>query len=384
MHVVLLEHDEAELLYPFSLTHGAWELRAGYYTIAERWSVAVPECRVHVHSHRTNVLEAYLSVCKERHAYDGGPTLLVLANLVLSPSSMHALVRLCRSSTSAVHIMIGGQTVGVYLPDHQGSLDDIPTAVDGIAGDAVDSVHVEGHVINRLWQILDRIADAVAWDAKLLGTKVHASASVHPTAVLDETAGPVVIGSHAEVGPLCVLQGPVVLGDHSVLKPHSHIRETITGPHCRISGEISGTVFQSYSNKQHAGFVGNSYIGSWVNLGAGTTTSNLKNTYSNVKPRLPWGREDSQRMFLGSLIGDYTRTAIGTLLPTGGVYGACVAIFQTSPAYSSNRSFMWDDQRYELDKAIETIAKVMSRRNQTLTEPQLRLLTDVCDQDAAA
>jgi hypothetical protein len=89
-------------------------------------------------------------------------------------------------------------------------------------------------------------------------------------------------------------------------------------------------------------------------------------------------------MFLGSLIGDYTRTAIGTLLPTGGVYGACVAIFQTSPAYSSNRSFMWDDQRYELDKAIETIAKVMSRRNQTLTEPQLRLLTDVCDQDAAA
>jgi UDP-N-acetylglucosamine diphosphorylase/glucosamine-1-phosphate N-acetyltransferase len=384
LHVVLLEHDEAELLYPFALTHGAWELRAGYYTIAERWAAALPSCRVHVHSHRTNVLEAFLSVSQDLHAYEGGSTLLVLANLVLSPASMRAMVGICRSSASAVHFMVGGQTVGVFVPNHQGSLEDIPTTVDEISGDAIDSVHVDGHLINRLWQILDRIPEAVAWDAELLGQTVNSSARVHPTSVIDESAGPVIIGPQAEVGPLCVVQGPAVLGDHTILKPHSHIKETVTGPHCRISGEISGTVFQGFSNKQHAGFVGNSYIGSWVNLGAGTTTSNLKNTYSNVKPRLPWGREDSQRMFLGSLIGDYTRTAIGTLLPTGGVYGACVAIFQTSPAYSSNRSFMWDDQRYELDKAIETIGKVMSRRNQTLTEPQLRLLTDICDQDAAA
>lgn len=384
MHVVLLEHDEAELLYPFSLTHGAWELRAGYYTIAERWAASLPSCRVHVHSHRTNVLDAFLSSGNVLHTYEGGATLLVLANLVLSPASMRAMVGICGSSATAVHFMVGGQTVGVFVPDHQGSLDEIPTTVDEISGDAVDSVHVDGHLINRLWQILDRITDAVAWDAELLGTSISSVAHVHPTSVIDDSAGPVIIGPHAEVGPLCVIQGPAVLGDHSILKPHSHIRETVTGPHCRISGEISGTVFQAFSNKQHAGFVGNSYICSWVNLGAGTTTSNLKNTYSNVRPRLPWGREDSQRMFLGSLIGDYTRTAIGAQLPTGGVYGTCVAIFETSPAYSAMRSFMWDDQRYSFDKAIETIGNVMSRRNQTLTAPQLQLLKDVCDQDAAS
>lgn len=381
MHVVLIEHDEAELLYPFSLTHGTWELRAGFYTIAERWRAAIPESTVHVHSHRGEILAAYLS--RDMHAsapYQGGATLIVLGNLLVAPDVMSAMVALCRDSTKAIHFMVGGQTAGVYLPSHTGSIDDLSITLDAIQAETVDAVHIEGHLVTRLWQVLDRISDGARWDAQLRGGIVS-PASIHPSAVLDESAGPIIIGSGAVIGAFCVLQGPLVIGDDSIVKPHSHISASVTGPHCRVSGEISGSIFQGYSNKQHAGFIGNSYIGEWVNLGAGTTTSNLKNTYSHVRPRMPWNREDSQRMFLGSLIGDHTRTAIGTLLPTGGIYGVSSAIFATSPAPSAQRSFMWDDERYDFHKALATIRTVMSRRSKTLTTQEEELLLSVFKED---
>lgn len=382
LHVVLIEHDEAELLYPFSLTHGTWELRAGYYTIVERWNAALPDSSVHVYSQRDGIQASYLS--RNDHAqlpYQGGSTLIVLGNLLVAPDVMGSMVELCRNSTKAIHFMVGGQTAGVYLPSHMGSIDDLSITLDAIQAETVDAVHIEGHLVTRLWQVLDRISDGARWDAQLRGGIVS-PASIHPSAVLDESAGPIIIGSGAVIGAFCVLQGPLVIGDNSIVKPHSHISSSVTGPHCRVSGEISGSIFQGYSNKQHAGFVGNSYIGEWVNLGAGTTTSNLKNTYSHARPRMPWGREDSQRLFLGSLIGDHTRTAIGTLLPTGGVYGVGSAIFRTSPAPSEQRSFMWDDERYDFHKALATMGVVMQRRSKTLTNQEVELLQVVFHEDA--
>ena len=383
MHVVLIEHDEAELLYPFSLTHGTWELRAGYFTIAERWGAAIPHCNVHVHSHRDGIQASYVS--RLDHApgpYQGGATLIVLGNLLTAPDVMSSMVGLCRDSKTAIHFMVGSQTAGVYLPSHDGTIDDLSITLDAIQPESIDAVHIDGHLVTRLWQVLDRISDGARWDATLR-KGLPSTATVHPSVVLDESAGPIIIGDGAVIGPFCVLQGPIVIGDHSIVKPHSHISSTITGPQCRVSGEISGSIFHGYSNKQHAGFVGNSYIGEWVNLGAGTTTSNLKNTYSHVRPSMPWDREDSQRMFLGSLIGDHTRTAIGTLLPTGGVYGVSNAIFTTSSAPSSRRSFMWDGERYDFHKALATMRTVMSRRDKTLTIQEEELLLSVFQEDAA-
>ena len=380
MHVVLIEHDEANRLYPFALTHAAWELRSGYYRIADRWRAALPGCRVHVYTERTEVQSVY----QARHtgidsAYDNGPTLVMLANVVISPSVMRQVVDFCTNSKGPLHILIDGQTVGVFLTDHQGGLAEIASSIDAVDGSSIEHVQVAGHIINRLWQMLDRIRDCVQWDAELLGAHVADSAVIHPSVVIDESEGPVIIGHRAQIGAFSLVQGPSVIGDDCIVKPHSHIRSSVFGEHCRVSGEISDSVFQSYSNKQHSGFVGHSYIGSWVNLGAGTTTSNLKNTYSHVRPTLPWGREDSQRMFLGSLIGDHTRTAIGAMLPSGSVYGVCSAVFQTSPAPSYMPSFSWDENPYEFNKAMITARTVMSRRNLELSQAEEHLLRRISE-----
>lgn len=383
MHIVLIEHDEADLLYPFSLTHGAWELRAGVHRVIDRWRAALPAHNLHVHTHRTGILDSFQA--REPHticSYDGGPTLIMLANLIVSPAVMQKVVDLCGNSSKPVHFMAGHHTAGVFIPEHRGGLDEITSSIDGLKVEEMDNVHLDGHMITRLWQILDRIADGVRWDAELVDSHVAKSAVVHPTAVIDDTHGAVIIGERANIGAFCVLQGPVVLGNDCIVKPHAHITASVFGPHCRVSGEIANTIFHSHSNKQHSGFVGHSYVGQWVNMGAGTTTSNLKNTYSHVRPTFPWGREDSQRMFLGSLIGDHTRTAIGTMLPTGGVYGACTAIFTTSPAPASMRSFSWDGQRYELAKAIGTARVVMSRRSVELTPAEEHLLSFISEHDA--
>lgn len=380
MHVVLIEHDEAELLYPFALTHAAWELRAGYYRIVDRWRMAASSCRVHVHTERADVLSAYHARQKDSpDEYDGGPTLVMLANVMLSPFVMQQIVDHCSAAQGPLHIMIDGQTAGVFVAQHEGSLEEISASIDAVDDGGIEHVQVAGHVITRLWQVLDRIGDCVHWDAALLGKKTVDSAVVHPSAVIDESRGPVILGHRSQIGAFCIVQGPAVIGDDSIVKPHSHIHASVFGEHCRVSGEISDSVFHSYSNKQHSGFVGHSYIGSWVNLGAGTTTSNLKNTYSHVRPTFPWGREDSQRMFLGSLIGDYTRTAIGAMLPTGSVYGACTAIFQTSPAPSYIPSFSWDEATYEFSKAISTARTVMARRDVDLSQAEEHLLRRISE-----
>jgi len=380
MHVVLIEHDDAELLYPFALTHAAWELRAGYYRIVDRWRAAIPECPIHVHSDRLGITEAYHARQGDLHRhYEGGPTLVMLANVVLSPLVMRQIVDLCSNAESPLHIMSDNRTVGVFIAQHVGGLREIAASVDAISAEAIEHVQVSGHIIDRLWQMIDRIADCVKWDVQLLGRSIAESALIHPSAVIDEARGPVVIGHRAHIGPYSVLQGPTVIGDDSLVKPHSHIQASVFGEHCRVSGEIADSIFQSYSNKQHSGLVGHSYIGSWVNLGAGTTVSNLKNTYSHVRPTLPWGREDSQRLFLGTLIGDYTRTAIGALLPSGSTYGACRAVFQTSPAPSYLPSFSWDDTIYTYDKAIDTARTVMSRRNVVLSQEEEYLLRIVSE-----
>jgi len=383
MNVVLIEHDAAELLYPFTQTHCAWELRAGFYTIAERWKFTLQQCTIHVHSDRQSVESAYRARSEQsRSEYGSAPLLIIAANLLVAPSVMRQMHDYCVSVSDPVHFTCNGETVGVYLPEHNGQTDGIASIIEGISGHGLPTVQVQGHIVTRLWQILDRLEETVAWDAELVQSRVAKTASVHQTAVLDRSKGPIIIGDGATIGAFCIIQGPAVIGEQCNVKPHSHINTVVAGPQCRISGEIANTVFQAYSNKQHAGFIGHSYIGEWVNLGAGTTTSNLKNTYSHVRPEMPWGREDSQRVFLGSLVGDYCRTGIGTMLPTGGVYGACAAINNAGTAPRKCDAFSWDDKRYELDKALATIEIAMKRRGKVLTDEEQSLLVELSERNA--
>ena len=139
--------------------------------------------------------------------------------------------------------------------------------------------------------------------------------------IINDDNGPVIIGKNVIIEPFTILNGPLFIGEDCLIKSHSKIANSIINHHCKISGEIHFSIFQPYSNKAHHGFLGHSFVGSWVNLGAGTTTSNQKNNYSNISVK--WNGEliNIGSIFFGSVIGDHVKTAIGTNLNTGTVIG---------------------------------------------------------------
>lgn len=382
LRIVLAEPDDVEGLYPFSLTHGAWDIRVGYYTLQQRWANALPECDVTVQTSRQHIQALYTNLDGVGTVYAPGPQLLVTATFIAAPVVMRRIVAACEGSSTPLHFTVGAKTAAVFIPEGGSTLEEIIASVDAVDGSDVSTIHVAGHIVTRLWQTLDLLSDAVAWDSELLGsTRIDATAKVNAMSIIDETAGPVILGPDVVVSPFAVLTGPCSIGAGSLVKPHAHITNCAIGPQCRVSGEIANSVFQGYGNKQHEGFVGHSYFGEWVNLGAGTTTSNLKTTYSHVRVTMPWGREDSHRMFLGTMMGDFSRTAIGTLLSTGTVVGSTVVLFAGATVKACTRSFMWGQERYEMDQALSTAEVVMGRRNMQLPPALRAVLRSVHDDD---
>jgi UDP-N-acetylglucosamine diphosphorylase/glucosamine-1-phosphate N-acetyltransferase len=208
---------------------------------------------------------------------------------------------------------------------------------------------------------------------------VSPKAKISPGVVIDASKGPVVIDEGASIGANSVLQGPVYIGRYATISPLSHIHSgTSIGPMCKVGGEVAASIFLGFSNKAHYGFVGHSYIGQWVNLGAGTTTSNLKNTYGPIKMRIGKTEIETDRRFLGSMIGDHTKTAIETRLMTGTYIGYCSLLAATKlpPHFIPSFAYCTDAGQvpYNTEKAREVMKQVYSRRNREWDEEDETML----------
>ena len=191
--------------------------------------------------------------------------------------------------------------------------------------------------------------------------------------VVDASKGPVILGPGVQIGANAVIQGPCCIGSHSQISPLATIRAgTSIGSMCKIGGEVSSSIILSYTNKPHDGFLGDSYLGEWVNLGAGTTTSNLKNTYGEVTMPVDGRRVKTGRRFLGSLIGDHTKVAIGTRLMGGTYvgYSCMVGVSTYPPKFIPSFTFLTDQgpQPYRMEKAADTMKLVFARRNRGWTD----------------
>lgn len=195
-------------------------------------------------------------------------------------------------------------------------------------------------------------------------------AVVQPGVLLDASKGPVILDHHATIGANSVLQGPCYIGPYAHVRPLSLIRPgTSIGTMCKVGGELSNSIMFGYSNKAHDGFLGDSYVGKWVNLGAATNVSNLKNTYGEISVITPQGPVKTGRRFLGSLIGDHAKTAIGTRLMAGSYVGFAsqLAGSTIAPKFLPSFSF-WTDKgfdSYRVDKAIEVMKTVFARRDRS-------------------
>jgi len=191
---------------------------------------------------------------------------------------------------------------------------------------------------------------------------------IEPGAVLDASKGAIMLDAGCSIGANSVLKGPCYVGPHSQVKPLCVVQPgTTIGAVCRVAGEINNSILAAYTNKAHEGYVGDSYIGEWVNLGAGTTTSNLKNTYGPIKVRMGANEVETGRRKLGALIGDHSKTAIGTRLMTGTYvgYSSMIATSALPPTFVPSFSFITDKgrERYRPDKAVEVMKAAYARRN---------------------
>jgi UDP-N-acetylglucosamine diphosphorylase/glucosamine-1-phosphate N-acetyltransferase len=207
---------------------------------------------------------------------------------------------------------------------------------------------------------------------------IGAGVEVLPGSLIDATHGPVFIGDNSRVESQVVINGPCYIGPNSVIVA-GKITACSIGHTSRAGGEIEESIFQSYVNKYHAGFIGHSYVGSWVNFGAMTTNSDLKNNYSNIRVTINGEPVDSGSIKVGSFIGDHTKFGIGTLLNTGISIGVSCNLFGGSLIVDNEvPSFSWGNssgyQQYRFDKAIETIRRSAARRNVTLSSSEEGLL----------
>jgi UDP-N-acetylglucosamine diphosphorylase/glucosamine-1-phosphate N-acetyltransferase len=266
----------------------------------------------------------------------------------------------------------------------------------------VKRVEAGGRVIHYLWDVVHNLPDVLAeeWNeghasidteldsrVTLQGTEnlhIGERCRIHPTAIIDAAVGPVFLSHDVHIGAYSVIEGPIYIGPGSRIYPHAWLHgANAFGPVCKLAGEIDGCLIQGYANKQHEGFLGHSLVGTWVNLGAGSSNSDLKNTYGPVRVPLNGKEVDSGCTFFGAIIGDHAKIGINGTIPTGAVigFGASAACGRVMPKYIPSFGWVTDDGLVRGDPArlLDVATNVMARRDIDMTDEEIELFLDLGD-----
>jgi UDP-N-acetylglucosamine diphosphorylase/glucosamine-1-phosphate N-acetyltransferase len=352
---------------PFAGIRPIAELRAGIWRVRERWEAAIGnDASAILGIHAAGFTEGDEPPIQPPTSIEGPA---IVAAAWFAPTGVPI-----NPGTGTRRLMHGEETVGwVVAP---GERWDGPH--ENGAGVEVDGVLLHGtyDLLTALDQLLpadctDFLAapsEGVPEGSLVLGDPsqvICLGATVEPGVVFDVRQGAIVVDQGAEIRNGSRLEGPMYVGPATRVLGGS-LRASVFGPECRVRGEIAASVFLGYANKSHDGFVGHSVLGHWVNLGAGTITSNLKNTYGPVRLEVEGERIETGRLNVGSLIGDHAKTAIGTLLATGTVISAGANVFgpPTPPKYVP--PFAWGcsgSERMTEDGFLRVAERVMLRRN---------------------
>ncbi len=368
---------------PFALTRPVSELRAGAMLVRERWErvTGLKAEGFIAGAHLTDFDEALAPSSLGQNAEIPAGSVLVNSRCVVSLdeslSSFHQLA--CDRAVCAVRLAraIPAADLASGKPD----IGSLQTSFDGQS--------VKGRWLKNVWELVAHLADQLPEDIDALGKSlsslesptaavmgdhacfVEEGARVGPYVVFDTTEGPILIESEAEIKPFSHLAGPLFIGRGTIVMG-DRVAGSSIGPMCKVKGEISNSIFTGHSNKGHAGFVGHSYLGRWVNLGALTTTSNLKNTYGQMQLWTPRGLADTSQQFLGTFFGDHVKTGIGTMLSTATVLGAGANIFGSQAPPKAVAPFSWGDAEpydtYDAEKFVAVAERVMARRHVELSE----------------
>lgn len=385
----LLDDAQARDFEPFSLTRPVGELRAGAALIRERWECALGlACAGHLTAPH---LEHFTEPGAPRVI---GAGILPSGSIVVNARCAVALDVVERADIWTCDGRVAAVRLATDLPCE--ALQSTATDLGALAVPAPTSTSVGGWWMDAIWDLVRHLGPMLVDDLGRVpgggpppeatvvrgdhAVAVEDGACIEPFVVLDATAGPIVVRSGATIRAFTHLVGPCYVGAGSQVGS-GRVASSSIGDHCRAHGELSNVIFIGHANKSHDGFVGHSILGRWVNLGAETVTSNLKNTYGTVHVWTRGGTRDTGMAFLGSLVGDHAKTAIGTRLTTGSVIGAGANVVADGMAAKVVPPFCWGsaaaEVTYELDRFLEVAARVMARRQVTLGDPERAHLTRV-------
>jgi len=396
MHICIFEDDLYRNLLPLTYFRPVYDLRCGILTLRERILLHFPTTAL------TLAVREYLTpLVKEENpdvevnARDANPTLYVNGRCILSAR----LAKELRKLKEDCLVMTGDTIVAARLSGDE-QMRPSPKGPGGILDFShlgpTKKVEIEARLVVYPWDLVYANETELVNDFLILtknGKRVQRSGKIHdaavligkkqihigkkskidPGAVLDAESGPIFIGGNVRIYPQAVIEGPCYVGDGSYIKIGAKIYgNTSIGPLCKVGGEVEHSILHSCANKQHDGFLGHSYLAPWVNLGAGTTTSNLKNTYGNVKVNVGGQLIDTGKMFVGLTASDHAKTGINATLDTGTMIGPCSNIYGTALPPKHVPPFSWGEaghlQTYEPEKALDVAVRVMARRNVQATE----------------
>lgn len=386
MNYILFDGNVRNQLLPFTFTRPVAEIRVGILTIREKWEH-------YLGFTTTTVTEDYLS---EKY-----PFLELEKNVLINASFLPSknLVNIIKGLEENQAVFFDDEPIAFFTTEAQ--------EVDFETFDVIQYTYDDVLRIEHTWDIFSKNGEAIKRDFEII-TKDRESQPIPKSiwtknpenifiekgatlefCTLNASEGPIYIGKDAEIMEGALVRGPFALCEHSTLKMGAKIYSNTTiGPHSKVGGEVNNSVIFGYSNKGHDGFLGNSVLGEWCNLGADTNNSNLKNNYAEVRL---WNYETegfarTGLQFCGLMMGDHSKCGINTMFNTGTVVGVSANIFGSGFPRNFVPSFSWGGSggftAYKTDKAFEVAKVVMSRRGIEFSEIDAKILEQVFEETA--
>lgn len=396
MQLCFFEDALTSTFHPLTLTRPVDDLRIGILNISKKWEHALKT------AHSCRILRPELTGVFEAGTVDQGEKSIWINSRYLPSDNLLEKINTLSSGQYLQHkdtviaACVDGQTSEQWLED------DTPNFNNLFVLETNDFIS-----ITNIWDLFQLNGRQIIRDLELMGIQsegkkqalqdveaekseniyVQEGATIEAGCVLNAAKGPIFIGKDATIMAGSYIRGPAAICEGSTIKMGAKIYEdTTVGPICKVGGEVNNCIFHSYSNKAHDGFMGNSLIGQWCNIGADTNTSNLKNNYSTIRITRWEDREEieTRQQFFGAVLGDHTKTAINTQLNTGTICGVSCNIFSNDFPPKFIPSFSWVGsnviQTYRLDKAFDAMEAMMARRDVELTENYRQMMESIFEE----
>lgn len=412
MYICLVEDQGYRNLFPLTKTRPSFGLRCGRFTIEERITkILSPYADRFYYLMRPELWPVWKDRCGENKPCSfgipqEGNRLILNGRALMDERALNKILTFADNGESVIWLA-EDTWAAVYLPAGEESFEGDVLTDNRLHVSSFKKQHyLNAPIITYTWDLTQHNAEMIQADFSYLDRRrmrlrypplprftavidnkkllIGQNTEIQPFVTLDARNGPIIIGDNTTIESGTYVKGPVSIGDNCLISANTKMYDNTTiGDVCKAGGEISHTIIHAFSNKRHDGFLGNAYLGEWINMGAGTTNSNLKNNYNTIQVQVDGETIDTGSQFVGLYMGDHCRTGIGTVFNTATFVGVGCNIFGEGfpPRYIED--FTWngisEKEMYDFDKFATSVHRMMIRREAEPSREEMQLLKSLHD-----